>query len=484
MTEKSPKAFISYSWSSPGHCDVVRTWAERLVNDGVDVLLDQWDLSEGQDKYAFMEKMVIDPSVSHVIIFSDETYAKKADKRKAGVGTESQIISREIYEKVDQKKFIPVVCEKTEDGEPCLPVFLNSRIWIDFSTAESLNENWEKLLRALYDKPIHEKPTLGKPPSYLVDDEGRPALPTVGKYNSLRTALLDSKPTVSFCRNDFLEAAIGYADKLRIRKQPDDINNFHEKVLKDLHTLLPLREQLIDWLLIETALPDTHKLESVLIEFLERILELKYKPPELDQWNDAWFDAHGIFVYEMFLYVIASLVKADQHQLVHEVLTTHYILPDSEALRNRDFETFSEFCAYSDILENKNRRLNPRRLSPIADLIKERATRSDLPFRDIMQAESLIFLMTILSENKQWYPHTLIYAGRGKARFPLFVRAAQHKGFERLKTITGIESGDELRTKFKEGYEKHEVTQMTDLVFHAHVSFNNLMNLDALDTIK
>lgn len=31
----TPKVFISYSWSSSGHCDCIRSYAERLVNDGV-----------------------------------------------------------------------------------------------------------------------------------------------------------------------------------------------------------------------------------------------------------------------------------------------------------------------------------------------------------------------------------------------------------------------------------------------------------------
>ena len=119
----SPKVFISYSRTSQGHCDQIRGYAERLRNDGIDVILDQWDLSEGQDKYAFMEKMVTDPSVTHVLVFSDKKYAEKADERKAGVGTESQIMSKEIYEKVDQKKFIPLVCERRSDGEPYLPTF-------------------------------------------------------------------------------------------------------------------------------------------------------------------------------------------------------------------------------------------------------------------------------------------------------------------------------------------------------------------------
>ena len=58
----TPKVFISYSWSSQAHQERVREWAERLVGDGVDVVLDLYDLKEGQDKYAFMERMVTNPS--------------------------------------------------------------------------------------------------------------------------------------------------------------------------------------------------------------------------------------------------------------------------------------------------------------------------------------------------------------------------------------------------------------------------------------
>ncbi len=80
------------------------------------------DLKEGHDKYAFMEQMVTDPNVSKVLIVSDKSYAEKADSRKGGVGIESQIISDEIYRKVVQEKFVPIVTQYDDDG-PCLPVF-------------------------------------------------------------------------------------------------------------------------------------------------------------------------------------------------------------------------------------------------------------------------------------------------------------------------------------------------------------------------
>jgi len=102
----SPKVFISYSWSSPVHQSLVLSWAERLIADGIDVVLDKYDLKEGHDKYAFMERMVTDASVTHVLVLCDQIYSEKADARKAGVGTESQIISKEVYEKVDQSKFV------------------------------------------------------------------------------------------------------------------------------------------------------------------------------------------------------------------------------------------------------------------------------------------------------------------------------------------------------------------------------------------
>lgn len=481
--KKPPKSFISYSWSTPGHCDRIRSYAERLVNDGVEVVLDQWDLSEGQDKNAFMEKMVTDKSVSHVLIFSDREYAQKADNRKAGVDTESQIISQEVYDKVDQKKFIPIVCERDENGEPYLPVFLKSRIWIDFSSLESQNENWERLLRVLYGRPIHEKPTLGKAPSYITNDSERPSLPTIGKYNSLHNALVNRKPTVALFRNDFIDAAISFADELRVRERPE-VEHIDEKILEDIHKLLPLRDQLVDWLLLETALADNSTLENVLQNLLEKLLALKFRPPEITSWNEAWFDAHIIFVYEIFLYLIGVLIKNEKFANLRTILISHYLLPESEAQKGYDFVSYEEFCGYSKALAYRNKRLKLNRISPIADLMKERATRKDIPFGDIMQAELVVLLVSLLSEAQHWYPQTLVYSGRGGTRFPFFVRAAQHKHFAKLKTITGISSGDELREKFKEGCEKHQIKNWTDLMFWADVSFWNSMNMDALDTIS
>lgn len=142
VTVVQPKAFISYSWTDERHQQFVRDIAERLVADGVDVVLDLFDLREGHDKYAFMEKIVTDSQITHVLALCDKAYAEKANARKAGVGTESQILSKEVYDKVEQSKVVPIVCEFADDGTPTLPAFFRSRIWIDFSSDEAVNRKF------------------------------------------------------------------------------------------------------------------------------------------------------------------------------------------------------------------------------------------------------------------------------------------------------------------------------------------------------
>jgi len=123
-----PKVFISYSWAVAN--DVLGL-AERLMANGVDVVLDEWDLKEGQDKYKFMEQAVNNPEMTHVLIICDKTYAEKANYRSGGVGDETIIISPEIYENAQQERFIPVIFEVDESNKPYKPTCIKSRIHID-----------------------------------------------------------------------------------------------------------------------------------------------------------------------------------------------------------------------------------------------------------------------------------------------------------------------------------------------------------------
>ncbi len=53
-----PIVFISYSHESDQHLEWVLRLATDLRARGIDAILDQWDLSPGQDAVAFMEQSI------------------------------------------------------------------------------------------------------------------------------------------------------------------------------------------------------------------------------------------------------------------------------------------------------------------------------------------------------------------------------------------------------------------------------------------
>ena len=473
----TPKVFISYSWTNQQHQELVREWADRLLSDGVDVILDIYDLQEGQDKNAFMERMVTDPNVTHVLVICDKGYAEKADARKQGVGTESQIISQEVYDQVEQTKFIPIVCEFKDDGTPYLPTFLQSRIWIDFSSLETVNSNWEQLIRLLYGKPRHKKPKIGMTPVYL-SDTATPLSPARSQYNLLHQAILDAKPGVPLYREAFLDACIEYADELRVRDQPE--GKFGEKVLEDCGKLIPVRDCIVDWVLLESEIAPSDAFSEALIDFLEKLLELKARPVEVTRWNESWFEAHRLFVFETFLYIIATLLKNRAFEDLNSLFTSHYIMPLTERGGDRKFVTFDDFYAYSEILNPILASEGQKLLSPAAELLKRQANRRDIPFPDLIQVDLLTQLMAFITPDTRWYPQLMYYSDY-RAEFPFFIRASQHKNFANLATITGIADADTLKEKFREGYEQSGMGQQRGFFMQ---NFWTAMNMDNLNTIK
>ncbi|EGQ9843749.1 hypothetical protein FYU92_06630 [Vibrio cholerae] len=479
MTEelKQPKVFISYSWSSTHHQEMVKLWADRLIHDGVDVILDIYDLNEGDNKYAFMESMVTDPNVTHVMVVCDAKYKERADAREKGVGTESTIISSRVYSQVKQSKFIPILCEFEESGEPVAPVFMDARIGINFSTPESVNENWEQLIRLLYSKPLHVKPKKGAVPSYIISDSPLPANEARAKFESLKQAVLQDKKGVRMYRQDFIDSCISYADELRIRERPN-LDDFGQKVLDDCRKLKAVRDHLCDWVLLEGNVTQESEFTEAIIDVLEKLYELKSRPEEISSWNDSWFEAHSVFVYETFLYIVAALMKVRCYRVLHEIYTTNYINPPTLRIHDYEFETFSCFHGHSDILQSVLRP-NEKLCSPEAELIKEHADRDDITFQNVAQAEALTFMVSLLL-GIYWYPDTLHYASFYQS-MPFFIKATQHKHFANLATVTGIATGDEMREKFKIALEASGFTRSGTFF---RLNFSTLMNLDKLDTIK
>lgn len=442
---EAPKIFISYSWSSKEHVVWILDLAKKLVDDNVDVYIDRWSLKPGQDKYDFMEKMVKDDSIKKVLIICDKQYADKANERKSGVGIESQIISPKIYDEVNQEKFIPIISEKDEHGKPYIPIFLKSRIYIDLSDITSYYENYEELLRNIYNKPLYEKPPLGKPPTFILDDNS-PRLTTSHKFLTFKDAVLRDKNYSVGLANDYLNEIISFLENHKVDK--DSELAIDEEFLKNINEFLPLRNEFIDFILFVNSYKKEESIYNSLRKFFSSIIKFIRR----DIADRKLLDNYKFIAYELFLYAIAILIKDECFEQLHKFVNELYYYEDSTKIYSRSDESLYHYTAFQPYIETlevtRKNRLKLNVYNVTSGILKERENQK-ININHIIQADYFLFIHSLLNKQKleyiinYWYPYTLLFAPHGGS-LPLFVKATSKEFFNRLLTPLNIKSKDEF----------------------------------------
>lgn len=168
----APTSFISYSHDSQEHKRWVLDLATRLRSNGVDAILDQWDLGPGGDLPHFMEQAI--SKSSRVLMVCTQRYVEKANCGTGGVGYEKMIVTAELLRQIGSNRVIPIV---KQGSTPTLPTFLGSKLHIDLSTADQFETGFDQLLRELLGAPLFQKPPLGAAPTLLGQSQPRPTLP-------------------------------------------------------------------------------------------------------------------------------------------------------------------------------------------------------------------------------------------------------------------------------------------------------------------
>ncbi|WP_318448913.1 toll/interleukin-1 receptor domain-containing protein [Photobacterium leiognathi] len=154
-----PKVFISYSHDDQAHKKWVLDLALRLRNAGVDAILDQFRVGLGDDLGSFMEKSVAESD--RIIMVCTDTYVAKANDGLGGVGYEKMIITSEYMNQIQTKKVIPLI---RQNGTHNVPVFLKSRLHINFSREDEFELQFDNLLREIHGSPLFKEPPVGNNP--------------------------------------------------------------------------------------------------------------------------------------------------------------------------------------------------------------------------------------------------------------------------------------------------------------------------------
>ena len=170
-----PKVFISYSHDSSEHKQWVLKLGTKLLDNGVDVILDQEGLGLGTDLAQFMEVGVKD--CDRVLVICTDNYVRKANNREGGVGYEIQIVTAQLVQNLGTNKFIPVI--RQASGQEKTPTCLGTRVYIDFTDDNQFEEKFEELLCELRQAPVLENSPLGEN-SFTQQPSGQEAPPSGG----------------------------------------------------------------------------------------------------------------------------------------------------------------------------------------------------------------------------------------------------------------------------------------------------------------
>ncbi|PZV75496.1 SEFIR domain-containing protein [Algoriphagus aquaeductus] len=444
------KVFISYSQTNSNHQDWTIRLANRLRHDGVDVVLDKWDLKPGHDLHKFMESMVSDVAIKKVLIICDKTYVDKANDRRGGVGTETEIITPGIYKASDQEKFIPIVTEKDEDGTPILPVYLKTRLYFDLSDESSFENNYEELLRNLFNRPSISKPALGNPPKYLFQDA----------VNTFKTSFLVNRLDNQMERNpdrlngliqEFLDCVFEEMNQFEIVSSGSYRSDAGKALVNFSNQYTPIRNDFI--LFFQKLIRSQLNFDfDIIISFFEKMTTLLNSKGNGSHYAYQ-YEGFLLPIHEFFLYLVALGLKYRSYEFIENLFSALYFTRDRENYQNegRDYTYFIS-RSIEDLTQYYVHIEQQRYTSPLGHLFTSRLMK-EVSKQELVEADLLCHYIAVLKK-KYWFPYLYIYFEQGNyrevGRIEILYRMISRKHLEKVKRVFGFETIESFKQRLIE----------------------------------
>jgi hypothetical protein len=234
----------------------------------------------------------------------------------------------------------------------------------------------------------------------------------------------------------------------QFRLKDNDDGEFDDKVIENINQFIPYRNEAIELFLALAQYRNTTDTYQLLHRFIEGLIPYMYRPAHITSYREWDFDNFKFIVHELFLYVVAGLLKYECYEGAAYMMRQHYYLEKSD--ESSKMVSFAAIRHHMKSLENRTKRLDLRRLSLRADLLEQRSKASGLNFRHLMQADFVLFLRDCLdalrNETYQnWWTETLLYAERQETAFEIFARAQSKEYFDRIKRLFDIEDKSNLQ---------------------------------------
>lgn len=220
--------------------------------------------------------------------------------------------------------------------------------------------------------------------------------------------------------------------------------------------------------------------------FFESALPYLFRPKNVTQWSTDSFDNFKFIVQELFLYTIAILLRRERFGAVISLLSIDYYVGETEDAHNGAMRSYSMFRSHLQSLDRRNKRLNLRRVSLHADLLRDRCETSGLTLRAIMQADFVLYfydaMRSLKTKSRQdWWPETLIWFEEYSSPFEIFARSESRSYFERICPMLAVESKEEIENALPSFGHQNARLYLPRWDWHS-ISIPRAINLEKLAT--
>jgi hypothetical protein len=383
-----------------------------------------------------MERMVNDETIKKVIIICDKTYMEKANRRKGGVGIETQIISKKVYEKSDQNKFVAVIKEKDENGNAYVPTYCSSRFHVDLSEESSFTEKFTELLYWIFDKPIYEKPPIGEPP--LFNKNEIISLGTAIKQRKAIDDIINGRSISKGSTKEYFDYYIQRLEKFRLDFADHDHSEIIKLIYDNLNIFTPYRDEFLSVVSYISKYESNDTKVKNIHNFFEDMLYYFGAPDGVNQWRTYEAEIFKYIAYELFIYTLAILLKDENFKYLEYLLNEKYFITKPNNLFGTDtllsFVAFREHCDFIHQIEEYKNMQAPR-----SALLNKRNRTSNIKFYYLMEADFVCYIKALL-QNETWWPDTLIFVGYPHRAFEIFAKSISPSYFNEVKKIFGVET--------------------------------------------
>lgn len=460
---------VSYAWGSDEQQARVKALVDQLIGDGIDVVFDRYHLRDGDDTDQFMEQVAVRGDVRKVIAICDPLYVRKMNNRQGGSGKEGMIMSQHVYEQLRnsgadktqrERRFIAVIFDRDPDlaeSDPGhLPTMFGPMKYIDMSTSERYDQNYDQLLRFLLDKPEFVAPPLGKVPSHLLGDAPTPA---AGHAQAQRIRrLVDQDKSADGAWRDYLEQVEGVIRAMppAAKGEQGQASLDFQVVLEEVERFTLVRDGFVAILLHSVRQGEVPTAQ--LTEFFERLMRVSDQLREAHQ-KGSWILSAACFYHtefvlmELVLYMAAVFANENQVESLTEFTEHTFFFQRYQETKSASFAEL-QHIPEQDMIERAYRQVSGQNWhSPIGAWLIDRATLREVPVETLAQADVLLFLKSSLggtsqSQGRMWRSRWLCQVGPYWERtrsLPIIQRWVSRKRLQPWLPFFGVQSADELR---------------------------------------